>query len=71
MIGDLPELDNIFEAAKHMAKLQDTEYNPIPDNQMIYDQLYTEYVRLYNYFGRGENNVMKTLKSIRDKVENN
>jgi L-ribulokinase len=62
--------DSIFEAAIHMARLQDTEYDPIPENQKIYDQLYTEYVRLYDYFGRGENNVMKTLKRIRDKVNN-
>ena len=62
--------DTIFEAAKHMAGLTDTVYRPISENQKIYDQLYIEYVRLYDYFGRGENNVMKTLKSIRDKANN-
>jgi L-ribulokinase len=27
--------------------------------------LYREYVRLHDYFGRGENNVMKTLRRLR------
>ena len=60
--------DSIFEAAKHMARLKDEEYRPIPDNQKIYDRLYAEYLRLHDYFGRGENNVMKTLKQIRNEV---
>jgi L-ribulokinase len=60
--------DSIFEAVKHMARLKDEEYRPIPDNQKIYDRLYAEYLRLHDYFGRGENNVMKTLKQIRDEV---
>ncbi len=60
--------DTIFDAAKHMAGLKDEVYQPIPDNQKTYDRLYTEYLRLHDYFGRGENNVMKTLKQIRDEV---
>ena len=28
-------------------------------------QIYAEYQRLYNYFGRGENKVMKTLRQLR------
>jgi L-ribulokinase len=58
--------DTIFEAAAKMAHLKKETYKPIPANQKIYDRLYAEYVRLYDYFGRGENNVMKTLKRIRD-----
>jgi L-ribulokinase len=60
--------DSIFEAAKHMARLKDEEYRPIFDNQKIYDRLYAEYLRLHDYFGRGKNNVMKTLKQIRNEV---
>ncbi len=60
--------DTIFEAAKHMVRLKDEEYQPIPDHQKIYDRLYAEYLRLHDYFGRGENNVMKILKQIRDEV---
>ena len=60
--------DTIFEAAQHMAGLKDEVYQPIPVNQKIYDRLFAEYVRLHDYFGRGENDVMKTLKQIRDEV---
>ena len=60
--------DTVFEAARHMARLKAEVYQPIPANQKIYDRLFAEYVRLHDYFGRGENNVMKTLKQIRDQV---
>jgi len=60
--------DSLFEAARHMARLKNEVYQPIPANQKIYDRLFAEYVRLHDYFGRGENNVMKTLKQIRDQV---
>ena len=57
--------DSIFEAAQHMARLQRQTYQPIPAHQQVYDQLYAQYLRLYDYFGRGENNVMKVLKRIK------
>jgi L-ribulokinase len=60
--------DTIFEAARHMARLKDEVYRPIPANRKIYDRLFAEYVCLHDYFGRGANNVMKTLKRIRDEV---
>lgn len=60
--------DSIFEAARHMARLKNEVYQPIPANQKIYDRLFAEYLRLHDYFGRGENNVMKTLKQIRDEA---
>jgi len=62
--------DTIFEAAKHMAHLQDIIYRPIPAHQAVYDQLYDEYMKLHDYFGRGENNVMKRLKRIRAEALN-
>jgi len=55
----------IVEAAANMAHLADKVYRPIPEHQRLYDRLYNEYVRLYTYFGRGENNVMKVLKRIK------
>ena len=57
--------DSIFEATPRMARLKKETFKPIAANQKVYDQLYAEYVRLYDYFGRGENNVMKTLKKIK------
>jgi L-ribulokinase len=34
----------------------------------VYDRLYAEYAHLYDYFGRGENDVMKTLKRIKSEA---
>jgi L-ribulokinase len=60
--------DSIFEAAQKMAYLKDEVYRPDPAGQQTYDRLFAEYVRLHNYFGRGENNVMKELKRIKAEV---
>ncbi len=57
--------DSIFDAAQSMAHLKADSYSPIPENQRVYDSLFAEYVRLHDYFGRGENDVMKRLKRIR------
>lgn len=57
--------DSIFEAVEHMAQLKDIVYTPNASDREIYQQLYDEYLRLHDYFGRGENNVMKRLKKIR------
>lgn len=56
---------DVFEAAKVMGKLKDEVYYPIEENTKIYDALYQEYSILHDYFGRGENNVMKRLKNIK------
>jgi L-ribulokinase len=60
--------DTILDAAKTMARLKDVSYKPDPENQAVYDKLYAEYVTLYDYFGRGENDVMKRLKAIKAQV---
>ncbi|MEE8389642.1 MAG: ribulokinase [Anaerolineae bacterium] len=57
--------DSIFEAARTMARLKDETYTPIPEHQAVYEQLYAEYARLHDYFGRGENDVMKRLKQLK------
>jgi L-ribulokinase len=56
---------NIQAAAEKMGKLKDEIVTPIPANQAVYDQLYAEYKTLYDYFGRGANDVMKRLKKIK------
>jgi L-ribulokinase len=56
----------IQDAAQAMARLKDRVFTPDPDNVATYDILFREYVRLHDYFGRGENNVMKTLRSLRE-----
>ena len=60
--------DSIFDAAKVMAKVKDKYYKPIPANVAAYDRLYAEYKKLHDYFGRGENDVMKRLKEIKKSV---
>jgi len=57
--------DSIFAAAKKMARLKVITYKPIPEHKAVYDQLYEEYLKLHDYFGRGENDVMKRLKNIK------
>ncbi|MCT2342848.1 ribulokinase [Niallia taxi] len=57
--------DHINEAAKDMGRIKDDIYQPIETNVSVYGKLFDEYARLYDYFGRGENNVMKTLKQIK------
>ena len=39
---------------------------PDPENEKIYDLLYREYVKLHDYFGRGENRVMDCLRCMKD-----
>jgi L-ribulokinase len=60
--------DTIFEAARHMAHLKDQVYQPDPGTKPVYDRLYAEYLRLHDYFGRGQNDVMKVLKQIKSEI---
>jgi len=60
--------DTVFEAAQHMARLKDVTYQPNPAHKALYDQLYAEYLKLHDYFGRGQNDVMKRLKAIRQQI---
>lgn len=57
---------DVNAAAAKMGKLKDEIVTPIPENQRVYDELYAEYKALYDYFGRGANDVMKRLKKIRN-----
>lgn len=60
--------DSIFEAARAMGKIKDRIYNPIPGNVEVYNKLFYEYRILHDYFGRGENDVMKRLKKMKNKM---
>ncbi|HWJ77881.1 MAG TPA: ribulokinase [Niallia sp.] len=57
--------ETITEAAVDMGRIKDYVYQPINKNVSVYNDLYSEYAKLYDYFGRGENNVMKKLKKIK------
>ena len=57
--------DDIADAAKAMGGIQDRYYTPDPEAHAMYDRLYAEYVLLHDEFGRGGNDVMKRLKTIK------
>jgi L-ribulokinase len=59
----------IEDAAARMAHIKEDSYKPVPAHQAVYDQLYTEYVRLHDTFGRGMNDVMKRLKTLKAQVQ--
>jgi L-ribulokinase len=61
--------DSIFEAAQYMARLRDEVYRPISENTSLYDRIYAEYTRLHDYFGRGDNDVMKRLKALKAETQ--
>jgi L-ribulokinase len=57
--------DQLSDAVDAMVTLPTVVYLPRESAVKVYQKLYNEYRRLHDYFGRGENTVMKTLKSIR------
>ncbi|WP_059102571.1 ribulokinase [Shouchella shacheensis] len=59
----------IVDAAHNMAKVQEKSFIPIPENVIKYEQLYLEYSCLHDYFGRGENIVMKTLRALKQPIQ--
>jgi L-ribulokinase len=62
--------DSIVEASLKMARLRDESYQPNAENKALYDLLFKEYVTLHDYFGRGDNDVMKRLKELKSEVIN-
>ncbi len=56
---------SLEEAALRLGKTKDVFYKPNFDHKRLYDKLYHEYSVLHDYFGRGENPVMKTLQALR------
>jgi len=55
-------------AAGAMGRIHADVYRPDAARADVYDELYAEYVRLHDYFGRGENKAMYRLRAIRDRV---
>jgi L-ribulokinase len=56
---------DIPSAARAMSQRQADPISPSPAAHAIYDELYADYVRLYDTFGRGANDVMKRIKRLR------
>lgn len=59
--------DDVNEAVRAMAKVEKKIYEPNLENKKAYDLLYQEYIKLHDYFGRGENDVMKHLLGFSEK----
>ena len=55
-------------AAGAMGRINSDVYQPDSARADVYDELYAEYVRLHDYFGRGENKAMYRLRAIRDRA---
>ncbi len=53
------------EGARRMGAKIARVYTPVPENVDVYEALYQEYRKLHDYFGRGQNPVMKNLKALR------
>jgi L-ribulokinase len=57
--------DTIAEAARAMTRIKRKVYKPDNKNNRTYRELFKEYEALHDYFGRGDNDVMKRLKKIK------
>lgn len=55
----------LTDAVERMAPAPARTYQPIDANVRLYETLYREYKRLYDYFGRGGNEVMAMLRTLR------
>lgn len=62
---------SVGAAAEVMGSVSKGVYQPNAERGNQYDRLYAEYELLHDYFGRGENNVMKRLKALRREVAAN
>jgi L-ribulokinase len=56
---------SLAQAAKRMARLKPKSYKPSAKNQCLYDSLYQHYARLYDFFGRAQPQLMKSLRLMK------
>ena len=66
---DVGGYSSIEEACEYMAVASDAVYKPNARVKAVYDELYAEYSKLFDYFGRGGNDVMKRLREISRKAK--
>jgi L-ribulokinase len=57
---------SIQEAAVFMARVKEETVSPIPENVKIYEDLYNQYKRLHDVFGKDIDSVMKNVRRIRN-----
>jgi L-ribulokinase len=56
--------DSIVDASRRMAHLSLECYRPSPADHAVYEELFREYVRVHDLFGRHGDDVMRNLKRI-------
>ena len=59
---------DIGQAARKMARVRRKVYRPNTKSKRVYDQLYREYNKLHDQFGRDPNSSMKVLKRLRNQA---
>lgn len=59
---------DVLAAGTAMGKVNKDVYTPDEDAATAYDRLFAEYSLLHDYFGRGTNDVMHRLKSLKREV---
>ena len=57
--------DSITDAARRMARVTDKAYRPDRAAHAVYRELFKEYEKLHDIFGRGGNDVMKRLREMK------
>lgn len=60
--------DSIQEASRVMGGVDESEYVPNPANHAVYNKLYEEYLQMHDYLGKGGNDILIRLKSLRNKI---
>ncbi len=60
--------DDVLEAVRHIGHKDGKRFLPDKVSSETYNLLYTEYARLYDYFGRGMNPVMERLRMYQEKA---
>jgi L-ribulokinase len=59
---------DVRSASDVMGRVHRNVYRPDAERAERYDELYAEYARLHDYFGRGGNDAMHRLRAIRDRA---
>jgi L-ribulokinase len=59
---------DVRAAAAAMGRKQTAVYQPDPAAAEVYDELFAEYTKLHDYFGRGANKVMRNLRAVQRRV---
>jgi len=57
--------DNVVEIIEHLGKRGEKVYYPNKEKHQAYMRLYEEYLTLFEYFGKGANDVMRRLNAMR------